>query len=78
MEGEKNGIFSIKASFALMECGNLKVVPLKVIWTNCVPIKVCFFAWEVWRGKVLTLEQLKKRAFNWQPHALCVEMQKKT
>ena len=28
-----------------------------------MPPKVGFFAWEVWWGKVLTMEQLKKRGF---------------
>ena len=28
-----------------------------------MPPKVCFFAWEVWWGKVLTMEQLRKRDF---------------
>ena len=30
---------------------------------DIVPTKVSFFAWEVWCGKVLTMEQLKKRGF---------------
>ena len=28
-----------------------------------MPPKVCFFAWDVWWGKVLTMEHLKKRGF---------------
>ena len=28
-----------------------------------MPPKGCFFAWEVWWGKVLTMEHLKKRGF---------------
>ena len=28
-----------------------------------MPPKACFFAWEVWWGKVLTMDQLKKRGF---------------
>ena len=39
----KNGIFSIKANFKLLEGWNLKSVPLKVLWNGCVPPKVCFF-----------------------------------
>ena len=27
----------------------------------CIPTKVSFFAWEAWWGKILTLDQLKKR-----------------
>ena len=42
-KGDKNGIFSIKANFKLLEGGNLKSVPLKVLWNGCVPPKMCFF-----------------------------------
>ena len=35
--------------------------PKKLIWNICIPTKVSFFAWEAWWGKVLTVEQLKKR-----------------
>ena len=62
-KGDKNEIFSAKANFKLLEGGNLKSVLLKVLWNGCVPSKVCFFAWEVWWGKVLTMEQLKKRGY---------------
>ena len=62
-KGDKNGIFSIKANFKLLENGNLKSIPLKVLWNGCVPPKVCFFTWEAWWGKALTIEQLKKRGY---------------
>ncbi|KAJ9678923.1 hypothetical protein PVL29_020968 [Vitis rotundifolia] len=35
--------------------------PYSNIWSICVPTKVSFFAWEAYWGKVLTLDQLKKR-----------------
>ena len=35
--------------------------PRKLIWKNCTPTKICLFTWEVWWGKILTMEQLKKR-----------------
>ena len=35
--------------------------PRKLVWNNCIPTKVSFFAWEAWWSKALTMEQLKKR-----------------
>ena len=35
--------------------------PKKLIWINCIPSKISFFAWEGWWDKILTMEQLKKR-----------------
>ena len=35
--------------------------PHRLIWNPSVPPKVCFFAWEASWGKVLTMDQLKKR-----------------
>ena len=34
------------------------------MWNSYVPSKVGFFAWEAWWGKVLNMNQLKKRGFN--------------
>ena len=47
-----------------MEGGDLNChFPIGLIWNSCVPLKVCVFTWEVWWGKVLTADQLKKRGF---------------
>ena len=35
-----------------------------MLWNPIVPTKVGFFAWEVWWGKILTMDQLKKRGFS--------------
>ena len=35
-----------------------------LIWNPLVPTKVGFFVWEVWWGKILTMDQLKKRGFS--------------
>ena len=39
-------------------------MPVKMIWNPLVPTKVGFFVWEVWWGKILTMDQLKKRGFS--------------
>ena len=37
---------------------------IKMLWNLIVPTKVDFFAWEVWWGKIMTIDQLKKRGFS--------------
>ena len=39
-------------------------MPVKMIWNPIVPTKVGFFVWEVWWGKILTMDQLKKSGFS--------------
>ena len=37
--------------------------PVKALWNPYVPTKASVFAWKAGWGKVLTMEQLKKRGF---------------
>ena len=60
--GAKDGMFSIKSSYNLLK-GGQQLVPVKMIWNPLVPTKVGFFVWEVWWGKILTMDQLKKTWF---------------
>ena len=60
----KNGSFSVKSSFDLLEGRRQQSVPIKMLWNPIIPTKVGFFAWEVWWGKILTMDQLKKRGFS--------------
>ena len=46
------------------EGGRQHSVPIKMLWNPIVPTKVGFFAWEVWWGKILTMDKLKKRGFS--------------
>ena len=39
------------------------MVPSKLLWNPYVPTKISFFAWEVRWGKILTMDQLKKKGF---------------
>lgn len=40
------------------------MVPFKMLLNPFLPTKVSFFAWEIWWGKILTSDQLKKRGFS--------------
>ncbi|RVX11584.1 LINE-1 retrotransposable element ORF2 protein [Vitis vinifera] len=57
----KDGIFSVKSLYGILDSRRGVQFPINIIWNPCVPTKVCFFAWEAFWGKVLTLDQLKKR-----------------
>ena len=54
-------MYTVKESYELLVGGNTRTVPMNILWNSCVSPKVCFFAWEVRWGKVLTMDQLKKR-----------------
>ncbi|RVW93513.1 putative ribonuclease H protein [Vitis vinifera] len=56
-----NGIFSVKSLYNDLASRRVDQFPNGMIWSPCVPTKVSFFAWEASWGKVLTLDQLKKR-----------------
>ena len=63
-KGAKNGSLTIKNCYDLLEGGRQQLVPIKMLWNPTVPMKVGFFAWEVWWGKILTMDKLKKRGFS--------------
>ena len=56
-------MYTVRANVTLLEGDNGRTTSLDMLWSNYVPPKVCFFVWEVWRGKVLTTDNLKKRGF---------------
>ncbi|RVW70775.1 Elongation factor 1-gamma [Vitis vinifera] len=57
----KDGIFSVKSLYSILDSRRGVQFPINIIWNPCVPTKVGFFAWEAFWGKVLTLDQFKKR-----------------
>ncbi|RVW83365.1 hypothetical protein CK203_038873 [Vitis vinifera] len=62
----KDGVFSVRSLYSMMEPGGLSLFPSERIWRARVPPKVAFFAWEASWGKVLTQEQLQRRGSLWQ------------
>ena len=62
--GAKDGMFLVKSCYDLLEGGRQQLVSVKMIWNPIAPKKVGFFVWEVWWGKILTMDQLKKRGFS--------------
>ena len=61
----KNEIFSVKSLYNTLEPSCAVRFLWSIIRSPCVPTKVVFFfAWEASWGKVLTLDQLKRRGWN--------------
>ena len=63
-KGGKNGKFGVKEAYGLMISPSVPMFPKKGIWVENVPSKLAFFAWEATWGRVLTLDRLQKRG--WQ------------
>ena len=72
----KNGSFSVKTCFELLEGGSQQSVPIKMLWNPTVPTKVGFFAWEVWWGKFLPWISLKREVSRWSAGVFFVKRMK--
>ena len=78
-KGDSNNCYLIRANVILLEGeSNITAHPWKLLWNNLVPPKVSFFASEVWCGKIITTEHLKKGVSSWLVGAPCVTKLKKT
>ncbi|RVW67586.1 hypothetical protein CK203_063027, partial [Vitis vinifera] len=64
-KGGRNGKFRVrvKEAYRLVKTNDI-VFPSRCIWVDSVPTKVAFYAWEATWGRVLTLDRLQKRG--WQ------------
>ena len=61
----KDGCFLIKSSFDFLEGEReTDLFPKRLFWNKWVPSKMGFFAWEAWWGRVLIMDQLKRRGFS--------------
>lgn len=59
----KERCFTVRDCFGLLEENYQVAAPRKMLLNKIVPYKISFFAWEMWWGKVLTINQLRKRGF---------------
>ena len=75
----KDGCFSVKSSFNFLEAEReIDLFPKRLFWNKWVPSKMGFFAWEAWWGRVLIMDQLKRRGFSLANDALYIGKMKKT
>ena len=63
LKGNTAGIYSVQLMYEVLNrlASSPMTFPIKSVWNSLVPLKVGCFAWEVVWGKVLTLDQLKRR-----------------
>ena len=63
LKGGNSGFYSVKLLYEALNrtAAKPRSFPALSVWNPLVPLKVGFFAWEASRGKVMTLNQLKKR-----------------
>ena len=57
----KGGLFSVKFAYKFLSDLEAHPFPSKLIWKSWAPTKVGFYAWEASKGRILTLNQLKRR-----------------
>ena len=61
LKGDKEKGFLIRSMYKCFDSSPAFDFPYRLIWNPVVPPKIGFFAWEATWGKVLTLDQLKRR-----------------
>jgi len=55
------GTFEVRSFYKAFACKEAVQFPWKSIWRSKVPLKVAFFAWTAALGKILTLDNLRKK-----------------
>ena len=60
-KGSRNDVFSVSSMYRVLDCSPQVAFPSRLIWNPVIPPRMGFFAWEASWGKVLTLDQLKRR-----------------
>ena len=58
---KKNGLFSVKSMFKVLDSASHGYFPVNIIWQPKIQSRMCFFAWEAAWGKASTLDQIQKR-----------------
>ena len=64
----KRGLFKVKALFFSFPCNEGRSFPWKSVWQTQAPLRAVVFVWSAALGKILTLDNLRKRHFivvNW-------------
>ena len=55
------GIFEVKSFYQAISSSGSSSFPWKSIWRSKAPPRVAFFAWTAAHGKILTLDNLRRR-----------------
>ena len=57
----QSGSFDVKLFYSILSDRGIHPFPWKSIWKVKAPTKVAFFTWTTVKGRILTLENLRKR-----------------
>jgi hypothetical protein len=57
----KGGLFGVKSFYCVMGCHDGFHFPWKSVWSFKVPLMVAIFVWSAALGRILTMENLRKR-----------------
>jgi len=60
----KKGLFKVKSFFSFLACFEGRRFPWKSVWRTQAPSRVAFFAWSAALGKILTVDNFRKRHIN--------------
>jgi hypothetical protein len=55
------GEFDVRSFYKVLACEDEALFPWKSIWRTKVSLKLALFAWSATLGKILTLDNLRKR-----------------
>ena len=70
--------FSVKAMYKGFDITHAFDFPYRLIWNSVVPPKIGIFAWEAAWGKVLTLDNLKRRGMTFANRCFLCEEDEET
>ena len=78
LQNVKDRGFSVKSMYKGVDVSPAFVFPHRIVWNLVVPPKIGVFAWEVAWGKVLTLDQLKRRGMSFANKCFMCEEEEET
>ena len=61
MKGSSHANFSVRTLSSGLDFSPKFDFPFRSVWNHVIPSKISFFAWEASWGKLITLDQLKRR-----------------
>ncbi|XP_059285936.1 uncharacterized protein LOC132039479 [Lycium ferocissimum] len=73
---ETNGKFSVKSAWEFLRHRESKQTSYRFIWEKGLPIKISFFMWRVWKGRISTDDILKRMMINIPSRCWCCEEHK--
>ncbi|XP_060170736.1 uncharacterized protein LOC132601678 [Lycium barbarum] len=73
---ETNGRFSVKSAWEFIRHRESKQTNYRFMWEKGLPIKISFFMWRVWKGRISTDDILKRMMINIPSRYWCCEEHK--